>query len=198
MPLLLAVPNHLFVSLRSLKVKEPRLSLEKQSNLYQTILLYHHLMKLFKALPLFQLKKQRISDVFTEHFISSGSIFENDKSPPAGSNQNAPQTSSMEHFTNQEVLNALISIAARKSSGAHHLESKLLILAAILLLLHCHAFKLHIACRKHCHRTWNISISTLCTFWSVNQTKQTPFARLISISIVQRLLPYPLATRPLA
>lgn len=91
-------------------------------------------MKLFKALPLFQLKKC-ISDVFNEHFISSGYIFENDKAPPAGSNQNAPQTSSMEHFTNQEVLNAPISFAARKSSGADHLESKLLLLAAILLFL---------------------------------------------------------------
>lgn len=80
---------------------------------------------------------KRVCDAFTEHFISSGYIFENAGFPPAVSDHSAPywanrlgtQTFSLKPFTNHEVFNALCSIDLIKSTGADQLDPRLLLLA---------------------------------------------------------------------
>ncbi len=78
-------------------------------------------------------------DAFSEHFISSGYLFENIGfspivSTPCWVNKLGTQTFSLKPFTNLEVFYVLCSVDPRKSTGADQLEPRLLLLAATFLV----------------------------------------------------------------
>ncbi len=103
--------------------------------------------------------KNEQCDLFNRHFIAAGDIFHT-TSPVGNSNptfaNTSPHSFFFRPFTRSEVLSALCSLDPRKPTGADHLNTRLLILAApfiVDILLHIFNLTLLTGCIPNIWKT---------------------------------------------